>query len=133
MFQIQDLRRKIHENILITAYSKVCIDKLPDVVVTKCNGCIIDHPSQVQHDVCILMTEQERLDTCWPDLIAEIDHESVITEWLLNLPEDTDYEEIADFFNEDYLLKVWLPKQEDKLKDSILKSDEKSYCCLCWS
>jgi len=34
------------------------------VIPKKCYGCRVDHPSQRQHDVCIMMTPKEQLDLC---------------------------------------------------------------------
>ena len=39
------------------------IEKMDNVVPELCNGCIIDHPSQKQHDLCLMASERERLDT----------------------------------------------------------------------
>ena len=37
---------------------------IPDVATELCYGCQVDHPSQIQHDVCLMMDEEERIEYC---------------------------------------------------------------------
>ena len=51
---------------ILNEITETVTDKMCDVLVELCNGCRIDHPSQKQHDLCLMATDEERLErTFW--------------------------------------------------------------------
>ena len=41
----------------------ICLHLVMSNVAKKyCNGCHYDHPSQLEHDVCVMMTFEEQVD-----------------------------------------------------------------------
>lgn len=52
------------------------INQLTDSIKIMCNGCIIDHPSQLQHD-CIMLEWAERVDANYPNAVASLNIESL--------------------------------------------------------
>ena len=52
------------ERALAQAYAVYLKRVIPDVAKELCYGCQVNHPSQVQHDVCLMMDDEERIDYC---------------------------------------------------------------------
>ena len=51
------------QNHLVHFYA-ACLHKYIDRVAEKhCSGCKIGHPSQLQHDICLLMDWEEKVDS----------------------------------------------------------------------
>ena len=46
---------------------------MPDIIKKTCNGCRINHPSQIEHDVCLMMTREEMVELCFKEALREID------------------------------------------------------------
>ena len=51
---------------------------IPSVARRLCYGCQVDHPSQKQHDVCLMMTEEERILHCLKAALLEIKEKKVL-------------------------------------------------------
>ena len=62
LFDVDNARQKALEHAVYNAYVKVAREPLREFIRGKCYGCQIDHPSQKQHDVCLLMTYDEQVD-----------------------------------------------------------------------
>ena len=43
-----------------------------------CHGCQVDHPSQKQHDVCLIMDEEDRIHHCLERALEEVDVAKII-------------------------------------------------------
>ncbi len=69
------------EKLLANAYAKEIASHLWEVTQKKCYGCIVDHPSQRHHDVCLMMEEEERIDVCFEDALRLVDHDRATTDW----------------------------------------------------
>ena len=75
-----------------------------------CWGCVTEHPSQLQHDVCLLMYGNEGDRTklvklCFKTAMDEIAHDSFMEEWRQKFPEE---------------VFVVLPGWEDELKELLV-------------
>ena len=46
---------------------------MPDIIKKTCNGCRINHPSQIEHDVCLMMTREEMVEHCFDEALCKID------------------------------------------------------------
>ena len=51
---------------------------IPSVARTLCYGCQVDHPSQKQHDVCLMMTGEERTLHCLKQALLQIEEIKVL-------------------------------------------------------
>lgn len=62
---------------------KVICTELWDFVKTKCAdlcyGCSVDHPSQLQHDWCVMASDEERVDMFLDDAIKNLDYENIFS------------------------------------------------------
>ena len=54
---------------VLVAISESLIPCIRDIAERKCHGCQIDHPSQRQHDVCLMMTVEERVELCFDEAL----------------------------------------------------------------
>ena len=46
--------------------------------VTKlCHGCIVDHPSQHQHDVCLMMGREQQVDWVFEEALSMVDEDRI--------------------------------------------------------
>lgn len=53
----------------LQAYAQELVICIREVAESKCFGCSMDHPSQVQHDVCIMMPWEERIEECFDEAL----------------------------------------------------------------
>ena len=51
---------------------------IPSVARNLCYGCVVNHPSQVQHDICILMNEEERILHCLSEALQLVDEKKIL-------------------------------------------------------
>ena len=77
-------RQKRIEEKLLTCYAQELASIINELVVKKCNGCIIDHPSQRQHP-CITMENDERLWSYFNDALLRISEEEVLKAFVRSL------------------------------------------------
>lgn len=72
-----------------------------------CNGCIIDHPSQNQHD-CLIMSNLEKYNSLGYDVLLMIDMKEVATKFV----------RVVDFISENFVNNISV----DFVKDILFKS-----------
>ena len=48
------------DNALAYSYAVHLRPLILKLVTERCHGCRIGHPSQIQHDVCVMMDEEEK-------------------------------------------------------------------------
>ena len=54
-----------------------------------CYGCLVDHPSQIQHDVCLMMQPQEQVEHCLDYAIRLMEEELDVEDgWTDQLRDD---------------------------------------------
>ncbi len=51
-------------------YAKALIEVFPENIKENCYGCVVDHPSQVQH-YCLMMSEDEQIELCFEDMFEK--------------------------------------------------------------
>ena len=52
------------------------------IVKELCYGCSVDHPSQIQHDVCLMMDTKRQIRLCLDIGLQRLNHEKVIAKWI---------------------------------------------------
>ena len=77
-------RQKIIEERLIKCYAEEIASVINQLVVENCNGCIIDHPSQIQHP-CLMMESDERLSMYFDDALSKISEARVMENFMNSL------------------------------------------------
>ena len=79
------------EDMLMLAYAREIARKLPDVIRLHCMGCnlmdfetqqLYDHPSQLRHNVCIMMSQEDQVDLCFDDTLHLVEgSQDLLTCW----------------------------------------------------
>ena len=67
-------------------YAKHVFDVLPYLVEENCHGCQVNHPSQVQHDICCMKTKEEQVECLLELALMKIDKEDIQDEFLEKYP-----------------------------------------------
>ena len=61
------------DNALAFSYAVHLRPLISKLVTERCHGCRIGHPSQIQHDVCVMMDEEEKIRYCMSEAILQAD------------------------------------------------------------
>lgn len=69
------------EDQLKDSYAGFMVLLLQRLIPEKCYGCQVNHPSQVQHNVCLMMEPEEQVDTYFQDVLSILDEEAVLDYW----------------------------------------------------
>ena len=97
---------------------------ISEVAQKHCNGCYFDHPSQLEHDVCILMPFADQVNQWFDDALSIVDMDVVIGNWLGNLGGFTPsvrYHEVSRYLDPDYRMNEWIDTQwKDDVKDKLI-------------
>lgn len=73
------------EQHLVACFAKHLADKITDLTKKNCYGCQNDHPSQIQHDKCMMMSQEEKLDEYLDEAWCLISEEAVLHQWYKDL------------------------------------------------
>ncbi|KAK3577923.1 hypothetical protein CHS0354_034562 [Potamilus streckersoni] len=73
------------EQHLVSCFAKHLADKITELVKKDCYGCQNNHPSQIQHDKCLMMSQEEKLDEYLDEAWSLIAEETVLHEWYKGL------------------------------------------------
>ena len=60
------------EDAAIDIYVDLLLPTIQRMIREKCNGCVIDHPSQMQHDVCTMTPFIVSLRRYWDEALGQI-------------------------------------------------------------
>ena len=94
---------------LVRAYAIHLESALPLAEKMLCYGCFVDHPSVLQHDVCTMMTKQERIRKCLYKCLQMIDESNVMKTFMAKLEvRDLIRCERTKLFDKEYRRKLWL-------------------------
>ena len=70
---------------LVRAYAVHIEAVLNESIKELCYGCMVDHPSQTQHDVCLMMSEEERLYHCLEKCLEYVSEEDIMKTFTTSL------------------------------------------------
>lgn len=45
-----------------------------------CYGCVVDHPSQIQHQ-CVILSDEEKVQLCFNDMLQKVDENEILQKW----------------------------------------------------
>ena len=60
------------EDATIDIYVDLLLPTIRRIIKEKCNGCVIDHPSQMQHDVCTMTPFDRSVRLYWEEALGQI-------------------------------------------------------------
>ena len=103
-------RSRLCEEFMLIIYTGILEEMVRTISTEKCYGCKVDHPSQIQHDVCLMMDYKEKVELCLPEAIERVDHLQATQLWeqgISLLSPRPEWEEISKLMSTDYRL-FWL-------------------------
>ena len=59
-------------------FARQILNILPDIIHEKCYGCSVNHPSQKHHNVCMMMTNEEKIEYCLDSALERIDKKEML-------------------------------------------------------
>jgi hypothetical protein len=77
-------REKRIGDILLNCYAEEITSAITSMVLKNCNGCLIDHPSQRQHD-CLMMEADERLWLYFDAALVSVSEAEIVERKTLDL------------------------------------------------
>lgn len=72
---------------LVSCFAKHLVDKMTELIKKNCYGCQNDHPSQIQHDKCLMLSQEEKLDEYLDEAWSLISNKDVLHQWYKDLRE----------------------------------------------
>lgn len=63
---------------LVRAYALHMESVLNEAIKTLCYGCLVNHPSQTQHDVCLMMSGDEQVHHCFQKCLGLVNEKDVM-------------------------------------------------------
>ena len=70
-----------YDLIMVKVYAKLLAENLDSVVEPMCYGCVINHGSQKQHDICLLPV-QEKIIHCLDASLGLMNEEQVLKDFI---------------------------------------------------
>lgn len=61
-------------------YSQYLLKVYSSSLKEMCYGCVVDHPSQIQH-LCEMWSEEEKVQFCFDDMIEKVDENVILRKW----------------------------------------------------
>ena len=72
--------KEVERKLWLTHYDKLS-EKLTEVIREKCTGCEFNEPNQLAHDLCLLASVEEQVDTCFGDVYKRVIWDEIWDNW----------------------------------------------------
>lgn len=115
-------RQKRIEKKLLKSYAEEIASNISRLVTENCNGCLIDHPSQRQHD-CLMMERDEQLCLYYDRALEKVSEANVMkafTESLNDIKPSVNGFEMLKYTCDDWR-SIFCADQRRVLKQEIFK------------
>ena len=89
---------------------------MPDIIKKTCNGCRINHPSQLEHDVCLMLSREEMVEHCCREALREIDINRSISLLKRLIPINVESYIFTEQWNRDIIQN---PLWQEKIKEKV--------------
>ena len=63
------------------SYAKQLVNKIKSLLTEKCYGCQVSHPSQIHHDVCLMMTTEEQITLTYDEAVNRMNDDGYSLYW----------------------------------------------------
>ncbi len=119
-------------SLLEISYAQHLTNLIKDLASNDCFGCQVDHPSQTQHDICIMMDFSQQVEKYLEPALLLLDENSVIGTWfgyLGKVQPVVRYHEISPYLDTDWRWDTWI--DDDWKLDMtmmLLELDEDPHC-----
>ena len=81
------------------------------VAMKYCNGCCYDHPSQLEHDICVMMPFEEQVNKWFDEALQMVDEDYIIGHWIGTVGQlhpTVRYHEISKYLDPTYRHDEWI-------------------------
>ena len=92
---------------LIKSYALHLKPLIPKVAKSLCYGCEVDHPSQIQHDVCLMMETEERVRFCLREAADLVDDRKVMAAFQVMMNFSRALRHPAEVYVEEWRRQLW--------------------------
>ena len=124
-------RSKDITDLLKSSYALQIRSLISTLVKKYCNGCYYDHPSQLEHDVCVMMTFEEQVNKWFDEALQMVDEDYVIGHWfgtLGRLHPTVRYHEISKYLDPTYRYDEWINAEwKSDVKNKLLSLEYHHY------
>ena len=93
---------------------------LPLAIRKACNGCQIDHPSQLQHQCVMLEDDEERVRFCLDKALDMVDWKAVRTDMLQHMRTALILVHPCCYDDEEWLRNVWCDEEKKDVLVTLL-------------
>ena len=72
--------KEVERKLWLTHYN-ILSKKLTEVVREKCTSCEMNEPNQLAHELCLLASVEERVNTCFGEVYRRVIWDEVLDNW----------------------------------------------------
>ena len=72
--------KEVEKELWLEHYNQLC-EKLLEVVHEKCSGCQTDKANQLGHELCLMVSVEERVHTCFEEAYRRVNWDDVMDRW----------------------------------------------------
>ena len=125
-------RRNYLKSLLGICYARQLMPLIRQLASNDCTGCLIDHPSQKEHDICVMTEFPVLLEMYLDPALAILEENVVIGTWfeyLARLQPKVRYHEISEYLDTNWRWDIWI-NDDWKLNMTmmLLELEENPYC-----
>ena len=117
-------RSKDIADLLKWSYALCLRSHMSTVIQKYCHGCQYDHPSQIEHDVCLMMPFEEQVHRWFDEALDTVDEDIIIGSWFGSLGiihPSVRYHEVSKYLNTDYRLIEWRDNAwKEEVKEKLI-------------
>ncbi len=104
-------RRNYVTSLLEICYARHLMPLVKQLASNDCSGCLIDHPSQKEHDICVMTEFPFQLEMYLDPALAMLEENVVLGTWfeyLAKLHPKVRYYEISQYLDTHWRWDVWI-------------------------
>lgn len=105
------------EELFVTCVLPELQQQVSLLVPQKCYGCQVNHPSQIHHDVCLMMGLEEQVNVCFSDALENLNLAQVVN--MCKLYFDVHHKQMVDNVTMEWIRNLVFSNQ-DKIKTLLL-------------
>ena len=92
---------------LVKAYALHIEEHMDPVIQKLCYGCQVNHPSQIEHNVCVMMEEEQQIEFCLSECVKMIDESELMSMFISGLRLSDILKCPDKLYNSDFRIHLW--------------------------
>ena len=93
---------------LVQAYAIHMESVMNESIRKSCYGCSVDHPSQTQHNVCLMMSDEEQIYNCLEKCLELVTEEDIMKTFTISLGISEIFRCPSQVYNQRFRQCLWL-------------------------